>query len=462
MLGFFSPGTSSNRYVGIWYKFSEDRILWVANRDNPVNDTSGILTISADGNLVLLHQNSQGLPLWSTNASVSPVSKNSSMAQLLDSGNLVLVNQQGNNQSSVLWQSFDHPTHVLLANMKIGLDHGKNIFLTSWNSKNDPGTGNCSLRTEPNGSPQMILYKNQAKLWRSGQWDGLHWNGIPNINRLSKNYSFDIVFVNNEEEVTTKFAVLDPSVTSIIEIDESGFLQQLVWQGQQQGWVTIWSPTDVCDKYGRCGPFGVCNTYTATWMNCECFPGYEPNSPEDWKLREGSGGCKRQQGAPSMCRNGEGFVKIPNLKVPDPYSTIKLDVSLSMEACEHKCLSNCSCLAYASADVRNGGSGCMTWYGDLMDTTQFTQGQGQDLYIRADALVLGTLFAIEFLSLDLALSSHIFYFSCICFPLFRQVQKEVEEVSCQKGDAVDFGISAHCYDILDFFWMLVFKEEDKR
>ncbi|KAK9936200.1 hypothetical protein M0R45_013053 [Rubus argutus] len=39
-------------------------------------------------------------------------------------------------------------------------------------------------------------------------------------------------------------------------------------------------------------------------------------------------------------------------------------------------------------DVRNGGSGCMTWYGDLMDTTQFTQGQGQDLYIRADALVL--------------------------------------------------------------------------
>ncbi|XP_040362242.1 G-type lectin S-receptor-like serine/threonine-protein kinase At1g11410 isoform X1 [Rosa chinensis] len=387
VLGFFSPGTSSNRYVGIWYEFSEDMVVWVANRDNPVNDTSGILTISADGNLALLHNSSRGPPLWSTNVSVSPVSNNSTMVQLLDSGNLVLVNQLVNNQSGVLWQSFDHPTHVLLANMKIGLDHGKNIFLTSWNSKNDPGTGVCSLKTEPNGSPQIILYKSRTKWWRSGQWNGLHWNGLPNINRQSNNHAFDIAFVNNKDEVTTKWLVLDPSVISVIAIDGSGSIQQLAWQGQRQGWVTIWSaPTDVCDKYGRCGPFGICNTYTANWEKCACFPGYEPNSPEDWKLREGSGGCKRQKGAPSMCKNGEEFVKIPNVKVPDP-STIKLDINLTMAACEQKCLSNCSCLAYASADVRNGGSGCMTWYGDLMDTTQFTQGQGQDLYIRADAIV---------------------------------------------------------------------------
>ncbi|KAL6201073.1 hypothetical protein ACLB2K_024788 [Fragaria x ananassa] len=91
-----------------------------------------------------------------------------------------------------------------------------------------------------------------------------------------------------------------------------------------------------------------------------------------------------------MCRNGERFVKIQNVKVPDS-STINLDINWTMEACEQKCLNNCSCLAYASADVRNGGSGCMTWYGDLMDTTQFAQGQGQDLYIRADAIVSGSL-----------------------------------------------------------------------
>lgn len=141
VLGFFSPGTSRKRYVGIWYKFSEDMVVWVANRDNPVNDTSGILTISTDGNLVLLHGDSQGLPFWSSNVSASPTSNNSTMAQLLDSGDLILVNQQENNQKNVLWRSFDHPTNVLLPNMKIGLDHGKNLYLTSWNSNNDPGTG---------------------------------------------------------------------------------------------------------------------------------------------------------------------------------------------------------------------------------------------------------------------------------------------------------------------------------
>ncbi|XP_004295394.1 PREDICTED: G-type lectin S-receptor-like serine/threonine-protein kinase At1g11410-like [Fragaria vesca subsp. vesca] len=365
VLGFFSPGTSSNRYVGIWYRFSQNKVLWVANRDHPVNDTSGILTISTEGNLILHYNTSQSLPLWSTNVSVIPMSSNSTMVQLQDSGNLVLVNQQVHNQSGVLWQSSDHPTHILLANMKIGFQQGKNIFITSWKSKNDPGTGNCSIKTEPSGSPQIILYKNRAKWRRSGHWDGLHWNGFPNVNRLSKNISFDIVLVNNKDEITTKFVVLEPSVISIIEIDGSGSLQLLAWKGQQQGWVTLWSPTDVCDRY-------------------------EPNSPEEWRLREGSGGCKRLQGAPSMCRNGERFVKIQNVKVPDS-STINLDINLTMEACEQKCLNNCSCLAYASADVRNGGSGCMTWYGDLMDTTQFAQGQGQDLYIRADAIVSGSL-----------------------------------------------------------------------
>ncbi|PRQ28621.1 putative non-specific serine/threonine protein kinase [Rosa chinensis] len=62
-----------------------------------------------------------------------------------------------------------------------------------------------------------------------------------------------------------------------------------------------------------------------------------------------------------MCRNGEGFVRMDNVNVPDT-STVELDKNMSMEACEQKCLSNCSCLAYASADIRNGRSGCMTWF----------------------------------------------------------------------------------------------------
>ncbi|KAI3860310.1 hypothetical protein MKX03_030991 [Papaver bracteatum] len=43
-LGFFSLGDSPDRFVGIWY----DNIPWVANRDRPLNDSSGVLKIILD------------------------------------------------------------------------------------------------------------------------------------------------------------------------------------------------------------------------------------------------------------------------------------------------------------------------------------------------------------------------------------------------------------------------------
>ncbi|XP_050145396.1 G-type lectin S-receptor-like serine/threonine-protein kinase At1g11410 [Malus sylvestris] len=383
VLGFFSPKISTNRYVGIWYKFSEDMVVWVANRDNPINGSSGVLSIGFDGNLVLQANTSQGLvPLWSTNVSISLASNDNIFAQILDSGSLVLAKQ---GSQDVFWQSTDHPTNILLSKMKIGLDRrsGINRFLTCWNSDNDPGMGNVSLRMDLNGSPQLILYKNEAKWWRSGQWDGIQWGGIPAVHRSDV---FKINFVNNKDEAAVQWTVLDPSIYSLNKIDGSGTLNHLVWQEQQKRWVLLWSaPLDACDSYGKCGKFGNCNP-TNIGFNCTCYPGYEPISPKDWDLKDGSGGCKRRQGLRSMCRNGEGFVKMENVKVPDT-SSIKLESNLSLEACKEECLKNCSCLAYASADVRNGGTGCMTWYTDLMDTKQFTEG-GQDLYIRADAVVL--------------------------------------------------------------------------
>lgn len=56
---------------------------------------------------------------------------------------------------------------------------------------------------------------------------------------------------------------------------------------------------------------------------------------------------------------------------------------------EQFCLKNCTCMGYATADINNGGRGCITWYGDMIDTRTFSDG-GQSLYIRVDAAELGT------------------------------------------------------------------------
>ena len=52
-------------------------------------------------------------------------------------------------------------------------------------------------------------------------------------------------------------------------------------------------------------------------------------------------------------------------------------------------------MAYASANESEGGIGCLTWQGDLVDTRTYPN-QGQDLYIRVDAVVLGTLASFIF------------------------------------------------------------------
>ncbi|XVE89090.1 hypothetical protein DITRI_Ditri19aG0122400 [Diplodiscus trichospermus] len=171
-LGFFSPGSSRNRYVGIWYshsQVSEMTVVWVANRENPINDTSGILSIDSRGNLALFQRN-QTLPVWSTNISITDT--RNSIAQLFDSGNLVLF--QNDTRRTVLWQSFDYPTHTLLAFMKLGLSFRPrlNRVLTSWKSPDDPGIGNYSLRINPSGFPQLYLYNSSSPSWRAGSWTG--------------------------------------------------------------------------------------------------------------------------------------------------------------------------------------------------------------------------------------------------------------------------------------------------
>lgn len=106
-LGFFSPGNSSNRYVGIWYhKISVQTVVWVANSDNPVTDLSGVFSIRSDGNLVVF--DGEENTYWSSKVSMT---SNNASAALLDTGNLEL---RDGNSGLVLWQSFDHPSNTLL------------------------------------------------------------------------------------------------------------------------------------------------------------------------------------------------------------------------------------------------------------------------------------------------------------------------------------------------------------
>ncbi|KAK8942024.1 G-type lectin S-receptor-like serine/threonine-protein kinase B120 [Platanthera guangdongensis] len=165
-LGFFSPGSSTNRYVGIWYhSFSAAAVLWVANRDSPLLDTLGSLSIASDGNLVIL--DGHKAVVWSSKVASLP--SNETMAELLDTGNLVL-----NNSDATVWQSFDNPGDTYLPGMKVGLDLVTNVnqVFTSWRSNDDPAPGNFTLGIAPDQSTQFFIWEGDKPRWRSGRWNG--------------------------------------------------------------------------------------------------------------------------------------------------------------------------------------------------------------------------------------------------------------------------------------------------
>ncbi|KAK9084978.1 hypothetical protein Sjap_025389 [Stephania japonica] len=380
-LGFFSPGNSQKRYVGIWFnKVSEQTVVWVANRNNPINDSlSGVVKIYGPGNLAIFNGNASN-PVWSTNISTTVTEKTSSSAlsyKLLDSGNLVLVQQ---NKGDVLWQSFDYPTDTLIAGMKFGFNWklGLNWSLTSWKSRDDPSNGDFVLILNTRGAPDGHIKNGSRVIWRTGPWNGRTWNGIP---LMSTNFLFHYSFINNSDEISFSYGTNNNSIFDRLQVDDMGFFRRSSWLEDTHRWNEFYSaPGDACDHYGKCGAFGSCNPNNA--QLCSCVPGYKPKSQKDWYLKDGSQGCVRKREI--LCGKGDGFLKLEKVKLPDS-SNARVDMSLGIKDCETECRNNCSCTGYSSGYV--DGSGCIAWFGDLTDVKQFTEG-GQDLFVRVDAIEL--------------------------------------------------------------------------
>ncbi|KAI3816106.1 hypothetical protein L1987_15795 [Smallanthus sonchifolius] len=305
-VGFFSPGKSKNRYMGIWYKkISYGTVVWVANRETPLADTSGMLKLSRNGNLQVLSGNST--EFWSSNSTV-PVGSNSLVVQLLDTGNLIVWNENKN----LIWQSFDYPGDTFLPGMKFGKDlvTGLQRCMTSWKSPDDPSVGEYSSIIDTNGYPQTFGWRGQVLLSRLGPWNGLGFSGFP-IEKENGIYSTE--FVVNEKEIYHRYA-LKSSVVQRVVLRWDGKTKILQWIERIKDWIVYAdSLVDTCDRFSLCGPYGFCNINKHP--PCTCMQGFEPRNSEEWKASDWASGCIRKK--PLNCGNGDGFWKIAGVKVPD-------------------------------------------------------------------------------------------------------------------------------------------------
>jgi hypothetical protein len=368
-LGFFTPRNSNNQYLGLWFNNIPNRtVVWVANRDNPVNQSTATLKFGNNGNLIIVDQSER--VFWSSNTT------NSSVLQLLNNGNLVLRDVRNND--SVLWQSFDFPTDALLAGMKLGWDENSGItrVLTAWADEDDPTRGPFTYSLDREEMPQFNLRRGNEKVFRSGLWNGLQFSGI----LLNPNPVYLPRVIINPREVYYEYGLYNESTLTMFRLSYSGVMQRLVWNGDQ--WLTtIILPRDRCDGYNTCGPNAECDI--SDLRICRCLTGYSPRSPRDWDIFIRSGGCVRRD--PLNCAAGDGFIELMDMKMPDLVQFRKDNTSMTLDECRSECLRNCSCTAYANPDSTGSNSGCLIWFDDLTDLRLLQQNGTEILYLRASA-----------------------------------------------------------------------------
>ncbi|KAE8670116.1 G-type lectin S-receptor-like serine/threonine-protein kinase [Hibiscus syriacus] len=382
VLGFFTPGNSSNYYIGIWYgKIPERTPVWVANRETPVNDIhSSELKISDDGNLVLI--NGSQVEIWSTNISSS--NSSSVVAILEDGGNLVL--RDGPTSSAPLWQSLDHPAHTWLPGGKLSLDKRTNRsqLLTSWKNSEDPAPGLFSLELDPAGTNSYIIRWNRTRqYWSSGPWDEQSriFRDVPEM-RL--NYLYNFSFHSDENESYFTYSLYNNETTSRFIMHYSGQIQQQSWLDSSQLWNLFWSmPRQQCQVYAFCGAFGRCNEIGLPF--CSCLRGFHPKWETNWNLSDFSDGCERttrlqcEEDPNLVTGRTDKFLESPNVKLPESAQSMSVG---SLLECESACLEYCNCTAYAY-----DSDGCRIWRTELLDLQQYSgdTSDGRTIYIRLAA-----------------------------------------------------------------------------
>ena len=342
-LGFFNPPYDlSKNYLGIWYtNFRGNRSVWIANRDGPISNGSGLfLTLDHLGKLMINPTGFEGDPF--VIYSGGGETQNTSIVTLLDTGNLVVreVNSDGSIGSS-LWESFDHPTDTLLPGMKLGVNHitGSNWSLTSWLTQDDPASGPFTLEWEAKTS-QLVIKRRGVPYWSTrliqANWLSSSGHTVFYLEYLEFNRGHKYI-INNFTDVDGNYFMYSADAKEELYLDpeERGkWSWRLDCMGQMFEWDIAMMKMDFCYGYGK-----------------------EKEGCEEW--------------AQPNCRSYNqtfgfmsGFFKNmgpDRLQDNDEVGVFDNSTAIGPADCRALCWNNCDCLGYDG----DGQTRCQYWAGNL-------------------------------------------------------------------------------------------------
>ncbi|KAK1422737.1 hypothetical protein QVD17_18023 [Tagetes erecta] len=326
--GFHKIGQNAYCFA-IWFSKpmydGKHTLVWMANRDTPVNGQRSRFSLSKTGNLVLTDVD-KGIWMSSTQTT------SRLQLQLLDSGNLVLT--QLEKKSSYLWQSFSFPTDTLLPNQPFT----KDTVLVSSRSSTNLSSGFYKLYFD-NDNVIRLLYSNNevTSVYWPQPWL-VSWQAGRSTYNNSRNAFLDLkgCFQSTDD---FKFTTIDHGVAlqRRLTLDVDGNIR--VYSLNEKRWSVSWQAiSKPCSIHGICGPNSLCTyNFNTRIRSCGCMHGYKIKNHSDLSF-----GCE-----PTFDFSGHldsyEFIKLRHVTFYGfdssyiPNSTLK--------KCKNVCLSNSNCKA---------------------------------------------------------------------------------------------------------------------
>ena len=252
--GFYPVGDNAF-YFAIWMtKPPVPTVVWIANRDDPVDGKGSKLSVLKDGKLHLT--DSAGSVVWKTKTEALTTSEASNLQlQLMNTGNLVLYNFS----SVAIWQSFDSSTDTLLSQQLL-------TFVTSLISNRGQGvhsSGYYKLFFDEDNALHLLFQgpKHSSLYWPNPSLEDISDAGISiyNTSRAALLddsgyfWSSDFLkfYATDFGTVTQRRLTLDP--------DGNLRLYSLQEMNGIWDWIVTWQAiSDPCRIHDICGPNGVC------------------------------------------------------------------------------------------------------------------------------------------------------------------------------------------------------------
>ncbi|GKV22196.1 hypothetical protein SLEP1_g32081 [Rubroshorea leprosula] len=339
--------------LAIWFdNIPEKTIVWSANGGNLVKQGSKV-QLRTDGQFELIDP--KGQEVWMANLSGSGIV---SYAAMLDTGNFVLASQNSTN----LWESFDHPTDTILPTQTISIGSSLHARYSEMNYSSGrflmrlQSNGNLTLSTVhfPLGSPN-------TDYWLANNNGG----GFQVIFNLS-----GYIYLEDKNKSIIRFIASIGASSSdfyqraILEYD--GIFRQYVYprnngvtDGGTSGWSTRdYVPDDICKSItmqstgsGACGFNSYCHLGNDQRPTCTCPPGYSPLDPDNEMM-----GCK-QAFVPQDCDGGQDADPFYLSELPSvnwPGGDYEYFSSVPEDWCKQVCLKDCFC----AAAIVNTGREC--------------------------------------------------------------------------------------------------------